>query len=98
MSLPVEFSPTAAREVRALAEYLEEEFGLNSRRKFEIALTKAVRHIGEFPFSCPVSNKRSDYRKCVVTTYTVLVYRVRTDKVEIGAVFDGRRDYPYERL
>ena len=98
MSLPVEFSPTAAREVRGLADYLEEEFGIGSRRKFEIALTKAIRHVGEFPFACPISDKRADLRKCVVTAYTIMVYRVKAEKVEIAAVFDGRRDYPYSKL
>jgi plasmid stabilization system protein ParE len=46
-----------------------------------------------FPQSYPESEVIVGLRKAVVSKYTILLFSIAGDRVQIAAVLDGRRDY-----
>ncbi len=93
MRYSVEFSPTADAELEAISDYILLEFGLAAQRKFYKKLAKSLILLGFFPQSCIESDVVEGLRKVVVTEYTIMLFSINGDVVEIAAVLDGRRDY-----
>lgn len=93
MRYSVEFSPTAEEELEAISDYILGEFGLAAQRKFYEKLTKTLALLASFPHSCLESEVVEGLRKAVVTKYTIMLFSINGDVVEIAAVLDGRRDY-----
>ena len=93
MSYAVAFSPTAAAELEAIHEYILGEFGPAAQRKFYRKLYKSLALLGTFPHSCLESDAITGLRKIVVTEYTIMLFSINGNAVEIAAVLDGRRDY-----
>jgi plasmid stabilization system protein ParE len=93
MRYSVEFSPTADEELEAISDYILDEFGLAAQRKFYKKLAKSLALLSSFPQSCPESEVMEGLRKAVVTEYTIMLFAINGDCVQIAAVLDGRRDY-----
>ena len=89
----VEFSPTADEELEAISDYILGEFGLAAQRKFYKKLEKSLALLASFPQSCIESEVVEGLRKALVTEYTIMLYSIEGDRVQIAAVLDGRRDY-----
>lgn len=64
-----------------------------------IALEKKVNDLEDklkvHQYLCPSSQVMIGIRRCVITKYTSMLYRVKEDTVEILAFFDNRTDHPF---
>ncbi len=89
--MTVVLSAKASSQLEAILNYLETEWSVLSRRKFQRRLNRFVKVLKTLPNGFPRSKKYPDCRKCVVTTQVSLVYRVKGDMIEIVAFLDNRQ-------
>lgn len=91
----VEFHPEALTELRAAAEYYEQQQTALGER-FINAVEMAVAHVADAPTSCRVIE--GDIRRCLtrVFPYAVL-YSVELDNILVVAVMHCRREPGYWR-
>jgi plasmid stabilization system protein ParE len=88
----VVLSPVAKKKLEMLLDYLEEEFSERTKQNFISTLEKIVDRIIKYPESFPESSKVKSVRRCIVSRYTVMYYRVRKNKIEILTFFDNRQN------
>lgn len=93
MKYQVSFSPTAKEGLESIGNYILEEFGFAARTKFLEKVEDSIELLSSFPKSCIESSKVAGLRKAVVTRYTIMLFRIEGERVEIAAVFDGRTNH-----
>lgn len=91
-ALKVYLSPLAEFKINTLLQYLESEWGNNSKKNFLGKLQSSVKRIAAFPKSCPESQEIPGVFKCVVTRQTSFYYRIQPDSIEIITVIDNRQN------
>lgn len=90
--LPVEWRNKATLNVLEIVDYISQE-NPQAAEKMRIAIYQAAEIIGEMPYANRVGRLRGTREKIVHPNY-IIVYRVKTDKVEIVSVMHTRRNYP----
>ncbi len=85
-------SALAERKLSLLLEYLEEEWGANSRTKYLEKFKQAINQITNHPKSCQESSEMKGIYKCIVTRQSSFYYRIRSGEIEIITLFDNRQD------
>jgi len=85
-------SPLAEFKLELLLEYIENEWGLKSKRNFLVKLQRNTEKISIAPESCERSIEFADLYKCVVTKQTTFFYRIAEDAIEIVTVIDNRQN------
>jgi plasmid stabilization system protein ParE len=89
MSLPVVLTDEAQAEFDAAADWYETHSGLGA--KFVAAVRESLNRIGAMPELHAVVLQ--DVRRAVLRGFPYnIYYRVRADRVEVIAVFHGRRN------
>jgi len=91
MKYKVEYLPQTVTDRAEIRKYLS-QFYPGTSKSFFALLRKKISRLRTFPYSCPVYEEDSDYRKLVVGDYLVF-YTVDDDKkiVEIHSIFHGSR-------
>lgn len=90
--MKVILSPLAKLKINLLLQYLEEEWDVQSKKKFLSKLESSVQSISLFPESNPKSEKYDGLYKKVVTNQTSLYYRILDDEIQIITVIDNRQN------
>ena len=91
MSKSIEWSPRSKQDYLNLLEYLQNEWGEKTIKKFDDRLQSILAHISERPEMYPASGKKEQVRRCVINKQTNLYYRIKEDKIELITLFDNRR-------
>lgn len=89
--MKVYLSIEAAEQLQRLVEYLETSWSFKVRDNFILKLDRSINIIAKTPFIFPASEKFPGLRKCVITSQTVIFYRVRENEIEIIALMDARQ-------
>lgn len=84
-------SAKASHQLEKLLDYLEVEFSVITRRKFQKRLDRFIKVIKLAPQAFPASEVFVNCRKCVVTRQTSIYYRISDDVIEIIAVQANRQ-------
>ena len=98
MSRSIIWSPRSRRDYIKLLDYLLEEWGHGSVKKFNALLVKSLDHISENPELYQAANKRSKIRRCVISKQTSLYYRVKKQEIELITLFDTRQHPKKKKL
>ena len=86
------FLPDAADDRDEIKGYLA-QFGEGSVERFFTLLRKATTNLKSFPYSCPVYEGDTDYRKLIVGDYLAFyIVREETGTIEIHRILHGSRD------
>jgi plasmid stabilization system protein ParE len=85
-------SPLAEKKLFLILEYLEAEWGPNSKRAFIKKFRSAVSNLRVVPHSFPLVDQKRGIHKCVVTKQTSLYYRILDKEIEIITLMDNRQD------
>jgi len=85
-------SPLAEKKLFQLLDYLESEWGLNSKATFVKKLRTAIKNLEVVPYSFPLADAKIGIHKCVVTKQTSIYYRIRNEEIEIITLMDNRQD------
>lgn len=78
-----------------IVDYLEENFSLDSTLKFSETVRKLLRNLEIFETLCPKHPRRVNYRKCVITRHTSLIYRIENDEILLLSFHDNRSSNLY---
>ncbi|RJE73222.1 hypothetical protein BGP76_03200 [Reichenbachiella sp. MSK19-1] len=90
-------SPVAELKLDKLLEYLNSEWGHQSKSNFLKDLDSAIRRIEKFPESSPKTNLMGGFYKCVISKQTSFYYRIKGLDIEIITLSDNRQN-PKELL
>ena len=85
-------SPLAESKLMLILNYIEKEWGKNSRSKFLNKFKTSVSQISMYPYSCPESLAMKGIYKCLISKQSSFFYRVKNSEIEIITVFDNRQD------
>lgn len=78
--------------MKAVFEFIELEFGLNSRVKFANKVNKNLNLIVKNPELFPKSALNNRIHKCVITKQSTLYYTYTIKEIKILSVFDTRQN------
>ncbi|MEZ4721391.1 MAG: type II toxin-antitoxin system RelE/ParE family toxin [Flavobacteriales bacterium] len=98
MSFDIRWSARARQDYFNILEYLIEEWGIGSARKFDKKLQKAVSSIQDNPLQFPASDRMPNIRRCVVVKQCSLYYRINGQLIELITLFDTRQHPRKRRL
>ena len=87
------YSSRAFREYEEILEYLLENFGSEVAARIDAYFEKVIDGISINPFLFPLSEKRKDIRRCIISPQTTLYYRFDGKNVELVS-FRGNRMNP----
>ena len=90
--MTIVLSSEASRQLTDLFSYLEEEWSLIVRRKFQKKLDRSLKVIKLSPNAFPASIIFPECRRCIVTKQTSIIYKIQENTIFIVAVFDNRRE------
>ena len=93
--MKVYISSEAANQIRAILDYLENNWSKKTSDDYLDKLHKAMDQIELFPSSFPKSESFPAIRKCLITRHTTAYYRIDEirKEVEILAILDNRQDF-----
>ena len=84
---------TLAREnLKDVFEFIESEFGINSRIKFANKVNKSLNLIVINPELFPKSELNVRIHKCVITNQSTLYYTYTIKEIKVLSVFDTRQN------
>ncbi|KAA6313189.1 hypothetical protein EZS27_036000 [termite gut metagenome] len=92
----VEWSDSATEDFDNTVRYLEDNWNDKVVGKFIRNIREEVIRIAVFPCAFPVTRRRKDVRRCVVSKINSIYYSLKENTVLILAIIDNRqRSSPY---
>ncbi len=88
----IKLSRLASHKLELLLEYLEIEWGHNSKQQFLNKLESRFSALKQNPFGFPESEWKPKLRKLVVTRQTTALYTVLDDCIYIITILDTRQN------
>jgi plasmid stabilization system protein ParE len=98
MALKVYLSEKAEINLNEIFEYLLEEFSEIIAKKFISSVDKYLMLLSNFPELCPLTKKKKNIRRCLITKFTIMYYRIIDNEIEIIAFIDARRNIDNQKL
>lgn len=98
MSRSIFWSPRSKLDYIKLLDYLLEEWGHESVKKFNTLRVKSLDQISENPELYQATIKRRNIRRCVISKQTSLYYRVKKREIELITLFDTRQHPKKKKL
>ncbi len=92
MALQVVISDRAEKNLDKIVSYLEHKFSKRVKQNFLTKLSKTIKLLTNNPQMYPASKEKKNIRKCVVTKYTTLFYKVNETAIEIITIQDSRQN------
>ncbi|KAA6311085.1 hypothetical protein EZS27_037721 [termite gut metagenome] len=89
----VEWSDPATKDFDNTVRYLEENWNDKVVSKFVRDIRKEVSRLAVFPFAFPVTLRKKDVRRCVVSKTNSIYYSVKGNIILILAISDNRRGH-----
>lgn len=89
------WSPQAEETYLKILEYILSNWSVNEAGDFENKISGLIDKLRFHRNLCPPSLKKKRLRKCVVTSQTSIVYRVKKQTIEIVAMIDNRSQHAY---
>lgn len=88
----LQWSERATLDLQNVIAYLQENWTEKEVRNFVRKLDKRLTLISANPRLFPMSNKKNNVRRSVLTKQTVIYYETSTDVIKIVTLFDTRQD------
>ena len=88
--------PSAEKEIRKTARYIQQEFDRKSRDKFIQRVNETKKLLATNPYLGPVEpllkERTRTYRSVVVGKLNKMIYHIIDDHIEVVALWDCRRE------
>ena len=84
------WTDTAQESYEQTLDVIFKRWSLDVAFDWDEKVSKLLKNLNNHKNLCPPSNKYRGLRRCVITEYTSLLYRVKGDKVELITFFDNR--------
>lgn len=85
-------SPLAEYKLLKLLQYIEDEWGKPSKKRFLEELETKIKQIYSQPYSSPSIKEFPEIHWCVVTPQSSFYYRLLEQEIEIITITDNRQD------
>ncbi len=89
------WTPEAQESYLQTLDIIFERYSLNASLKWDEKVTNLLKKLSSDKNLCPPSKRLRGLRRCVITEYTSLLYRVKGKQVELITFFDNRSDHPF---
>lgn len=86
----VYFTPIAQERLDSIVDYLDQIWGYQIREEFLSELDRCITLISEDPDLFPLLDGFADVRRCVLSFYNTLFYRVKDNQIQVLTVWDNR--------
>ncbi|KAA6308361.1 hypothetical protein EZS27_039957 [termite gut metagenome] len=87
----VEWSDVAKDDLEQIIRYLENNWSVKVVNKFARNIDKEVDRLTLFPCAFPVTRRRKDVRRCVVSKINSIYYSIKENTILILAIIDNRQ-------
>ncbi|KAA6306721.1 hypothetical protein EZS27_041616 [termite gut metagenome] len=87
----VEWSDVARDDLEKIIRYLENNWSTKVINKFSHNIDKEIDRLALFPCAFPVTRRRKDVRRCVVSKINSIYYSVKENTILILAIIDNRQ-------
>ena len=91
-ALPVFWTENSLMNTISIKKYLSENFSQKEINSFLALLLSFEEAVAIFPELYPVSGKKRKIRRAVLGNVMSAFYTIHSDKIEVLAVLDNRRD------
>ena len=94
MAYKVKWSEKSKDDLIQIIDYLIDNWGRNSAKKFKKTVLQTIDLISTIPTIYPLTEYRENVRRCVVVKQVSMYYQINEDAKEIYIVrfYDNRRD------
>ena len=89
------WTPLAETSYQETLDFVFDQWSLDVALQWDAKVSNLLNRISEHKNLCPPSKKFIGLRRCAITEYTSLLYRVKNDKVELITFFDNRSKHPF---
>jgi len=79
-------------EYEELLDYLNDEWGAEITKKVGFEIEEKASHIQNNPEQYPLFIKIKKVRRCVASKQTSIYFKIFSDRIEIMAIIDNRRN------
>ncbi len=93
MSYAVRYSTRAYLEYEEILDYVFKKFGADIALKVDQHFEEVIDNIAINPLLYPLSEKKTNLRRCVISPQTTLYYRFNGEYIELAS-FRGNRLNP----
>jgi len=93
MAFPIRYSTRAYIEYEQILEYVSTKFGIEIAMKVDQYFEEVIEQVSLNPYMFPLSDKKKDVRRCVISEQTTLYYRFTKEYIELIS-FRGNRMNP----
>jgi plasmid stabilization system protein ParE len=93
MSYQVRYSTLAYMEYEDILDYVFKHFGADTALKVDQHFEKVIDYIALNPLLFPLSERKTNLRRCVISPQTTLFYRFDGEHIELVS-FRGNRLNP----
>jgi plasmid stabilization system protein ParE len=93
MAFPIRYSTRAYIEYEQILEYVSTKFGIEKAMKVDQYFEEVIDQISLNPYMFPLSDKKKDVRRCVISEQTTLYYRFTKEYIELIS-FRGNKMNP----
>lgn len=90
--MQVEFSKISVIKLELIHEYLLEEWGVKSAKKFISILDSKIEAIKKHPYRFPPSTYDKSLRKCDVTKHNCFLYEIENQTIYVVNLIDSRQN------
>lgn len=89
------WSPAAKESYAAILKYLVDNFPVETALKTDDKVEQLLNLLEQNRHLCPPSSSFPELRRCVVTPYLSVVYRLNENDIELIVFVDNRTDQPF---
>ncbi len=91
----IHWTPEAQESYLQTLDIIFERHSLNASLKWDEKVSNLLKKLSDNKSLCPPSKKFRGLRRCTITPYTSLLYRVKEKQIELITFFDNRSDHPF---
>jgi len=92
MAFPIRYSTRAYIEYEQILEYVSTKFGIEIAMKVDQYFEEVLEQISLNPYMFPLSDKKKDVRRCVISEQTTLYYRFTKEYIELISFRGNKMD------
>lgn len=90
--MDIYFTPLAQERLDAIVYYLSITWGELVKGKFLSEFMRCLRLISINQVLFPLFEEYCDIRRCLITSYNTIYYRVKNNQIQILTIWDNRMD------
>ncbi len=91
----IQWTDVAKESYLNALDLIFKRWSLDQALDWDQKVTNILKKLSTFKNLCPPSKKFPGLRRCTITEYTSLIYRINGDKIELITFFDNRADHPF---